>query len=133
MIAAASRPVVEPLEPQQVSEQVGDQPFEYVERRECVLAHGEQEGHRQVGHRQRASDLACERAFVGAVTVVEEVLLHLVEHDVERSVEAVGRLGQRLGERRVRVGPNGSPVSRATSPATAAATAARGSPGQSAK
>ena len=89
---AAAAPV-EVLEPQ-----VRDPRLERVELRERVLAQAEEEVRPQAGLADRRRELARE-AGAGAVPLVEEVLLELVEDDVDVAADRFRRGLQRLDER----------------------------------
>src|SRR5205807_3857518 len=78
---APARPV-EMVEPEVVAEEVRDPGLERVELRERVLPQAEQEVRPQAGLADRRRELPRE-AGAGAVSLVEEVLLRLVEDPVD--------------------------------------------------
>ena len=73
--------------------------LERVEVGERVVTDAEQNVHRQIRSRQHVLERAGERAAV--TTVVEEVLLHLVEDQVELAAGGDRALRERVGERNV--------------------------------
>src|ERR671923_2221971 len=95
-VAAAA--AVEMLEPQVVAEEVRDAGLERVELRERVLAQAEEEVRPQAGLADRRRELTRE-AGAGAVPLVEEVLLELVEDHVDVAADGLRSAAERLDER----------------------------------
>ena len=87
---------VEPVEAQQVREELGDPSGELVELREGVVAQREQDVDAQPGPAQQLGQGLAQRPFE---TVVEDVLLEVVEQEMQLATLLRGR-GDRVDEAR---------------------------------
>ena len=105
---------VEPVEAEQVREQLRDPAGELVEVSECVVAQREQDVDAQAGPAQELGQAVAERPFDA---VVEDVLLEVVEQEVELAallrggrdrVDETGR-GAELAALRFAPKPSGGP------------------------